>query len=236
MICEEDFKMFEKVKRTVDEVETLVLEIDMDDPTMMQEMMKNMMTTEKLSETLSEKEYAIVSQFVADNIGAPMDKVDNMTLETLSILGLQAQIGCQNIKSYETELIGLAHADSMEVIGLETVAEQMEYLNNSFDKDEMIEQLQEYNEFAELMKTTTQYYVEERLQECIDMLHSDKSMTKQSLYWMLEIRNKNWVKIMPAQMKEESLLYAVGAAHLAGEYGLITLLEAEGYIVSPVLD
>ena len=39
---------------------------------------------------------------------------------------------------------------------------------------------------------------------------------------------------MPEIMKEKSTVFAVGSAHLGGEYGVLKLLEKEGYQVKAV--
>jgi uncharacterized protein len=51
---------------------------------------------------------------------------------------------------------------------------------------------------------------------------------------LLRDRNLRWLPKLKENMKSESCFIAVGALHLAGESGLITLLEKEGYTVRPV--
>jgi len=46
-------------------------------------------------------------------------------------------------------------------------------------------------------------------------------------------RNRNWVNKLQEIMPQQSLLVAVGAGHLLGEQGLITLLRNAGYTVEP---
>lgn len=47
-------------------------------------------------------------------------------------------------------------------------------------------------------------------------------------------RNADWAKRLPAIMQEKSTFVAVGALHLPGDRGLLQLLKAAGYDVSPV--
>ena len=49
-------------------------------------------------------------------------------------------------------------------------------------------------------------------------------------------RNEKWIATIPSIIKDKSTLIAVGSAHLAGEKGLINLLKAKGYKVTPVLN
>lgn len=53
---------------------------------------------------------------------------------------------------------------------------------------------------------------------------------------LLIVRNKRWVQKMKEEMfgSGEKLFIAVGAAHLGGPEGLISLLRSEGYNVNPV--
>jgi uncharacterized protein YbaP (TraB family) len=41
---------------------------------------------------------------------------------------------------------------------------------------------------------------------------------------------------MSEMMQKESIFFAVGAAHLPGELGVLNLLKKAGYIVKPIMD
>ena len=47
-------------------------------------------------------------------------------------------------------------------------------------------------------------------------------------------RNADWVTKMPALMAKKPTLFAVGAAHLPGEKGVLNLLRQAGYKVEAV--
>jgi uncharacterized protein len=52
---------------------------------------------------------------------------------------------------------------------------------------------------------------------------------------MLDDRNRKWLPVMLDAMKKQSSFFAVGAAHLAGYAGLITLLRKKGYTLTPLV-
>lgn len=51
---------------------------------------------------------------------------------------------------------------------------------------------------------------------------------------MINSRNANWMRIIAGLLPSASVLVAVGAGHLPGEKGLISLLRKNGYSVDPV--
>ena len=61
-------------------------------------------------------------------------------------------------------------------------------------------------------------------------------MNEKSRKCLLEVRNENWMVKMPDMMKDKSTFFAVGAAHLLGEQGMINLLRKKGYVVKPILN
>lgn len=52
--------------------------------------------------------------------------------------------------------------------------------------------------------------------------------------YLLDIRNENMVEALDSLMPKMSVFSGVGAAHLAGEKGMIEMLREKGYTVSPV--
>jgi uncharacterized protein YbaP (TraB family) len=51
---------------------------------------------------------------------------------------------------------------------------------------------------------------------------------------MLDNRNKNWVTQLRDILPQKNIFIAVGAGHLVGENGLISLLKKEGYTLRPI--
>ena len=51
---------------------------------------------------------------------------------------------------------------------------------------------------------------------------------------MINRRNANWMRVMAGLLPTASVLIAVGAGHLPGDEGLISLLRKNGYSVDPV--
>jgi uncharacterized protein YbaP (TraB family) len=71
----------------------------------------------------------------------------------------------------------------------------------------------------------------------INLLDSiDRAMyTEHYLKYMLYIRNENMAKSLDSAMKTAKIFAGIGAAHLPGEQGVISLLRKKGYIVRPLM-
>ncbi|MDX1602279.1 MAG: TraB/GumN family protein, partial [Salinimicrobium sediminis] len=68
----------------------------------------------------------------------------------------------------------------------------------------------------------------------VDLITKEDYMDENATLLMQINRNKDWVKKMPVMMRERSNLFAVGAAHLTDDFGIIHLLRKKGYIVTAV--
>ena len=61
-------------------------------------------------------------------------------------------------------------------------------------------------------------------------------MSKKAHDVLITIRNENMTRSIDSLVKKGSLFSAVGAAHLAGNEGIIALLQKRGYTVKPIVD
>jgi uncharacterized protein len=50
------------------------------------------------------------------------------------------------------------------------------------------------------------------------------------------VRNRRWIPRIESAMKQKPTFFAFGAAHLGGDSGVISLLEAKGYKLRPIFD
>ena len=59
-------------------------------------------------------------------------------------------------------------------------------------------------------------------------------MTQQEKDNLIDNRNKNWADKLPEIMQTAPTFIAVGALHLVGKNGLLSLLKQQNYTVEPV--
>ncbi len=240
LICPSDFVLSDTLKTCLAQTDQLTLELDMDDPGLMMGMAKSMGMKEgtELKNLLPAQDYERLGQYFKDSVKmniAPFERAKPFML--MSIL-LNRVLACQP-QSYEMVLMGLAKKQQVEVVGLESVEEQMAVFDSIpyTDQAKMVLSLidslpqarQEFNQMVALYKAKD-----------LDGLYN---MTLKSEFGMegnqkvlLTDRNERWIPLIERQVATKPTFIAVGAAHLGGETGVVALLRKQGYSVVPVLE
>ena len=104
-----------------------------------------------------------------------------------------------------------------------------------------------HEEQAEMLRTTAFEIQEQRemFKYLVELYHQEdiKKLNKASVELsdmqdfeaaLLTKRNQNWIPLIETFIKEKSSFIAVGAAHLAGDEGVIKLLKEAGYKLTPL--
>jgi uncharacterized protein YbaP (TraB family) len=167
----------------------------------------------------------------------PFAQMGGMKPFILSTLLYPKMLGCP-MASYEMTLVEMAKAKQMEVIGLETVAEQL----GIFDKipcekqgrllsDMVAKRGEAQQEFRALL----QLYQAQDVEGLLKMSMDSKFGMEEYEDMLLTSRNKRWIPLIAQQAASKPTFFAVGAAHLGGKSGVLELLRQQGYQVKPVL-
>lgn len=129
-----------------------------------------------------------------------------------------------------------AKNEGKKLVGLETFEVQVNALYHQFTPQRQAEMLVEFVHEKEKAKAEllimNKYYREGNLTKLEELL-SAQTYSKSEAEVMLDNRNKKWMEQLPGLMKEQQTFVAVGALHLAGENGLISLFRKAGYSVTP---
>ncbi|WP_040280142.1 TraB/GumN family protein [Psychroserpens damuponensis] len=235
MTC--DATLSEGITKALDETSLLVLELDMDDPKMQMSMMKGMYMKDgkTIKDLVSEEDYLTISKLVKDQMGIPLDAMGNIKPFFISAMFYPKLLDCP-VQSYEEALMKVAHEQQEEVLGLETVEEQMSVFDEIPYEDQAIDLLRSAKNnladdtasFKELMAL----YNDKNIEGMITMMETDKNLsTSKHSDKILYNRNKNWINKITDHAKKQPTFFGVGAAHLAGNNGVIKLLRKAGYTV-----
>lgn len=148
----------------------------------------------------------------------------------LSMIIMTEQIG--EFTAIDDEVGKVAKKAKIEVVGLESVYEQVGFLN-SIPLEEQLSWLSDMNstmmdDYHDLVR----YYIKGDLDSLA--ISSAEQMTSDLEQKLAIDRNKNWIPRIKGHLEEGKIFVAVGSLHLTGKEGLIELLREEGYKLEPI--
>jgi uncharacterized protein YbaP (TraB family) len=249
MIDKEDFVLTEKTKSSIDKTKRVTFEINMEDmmdvsnlmPLMMKSFMNNDTT---LKDLVTATEYDMIKAHF-EKMGLPMMFIDRIKPMFLTVmtggddLSSFGQSDGQMV-SYEMEIMEVAKGKNMSIAGLETAEYQMSMFDSipyGVQAKMLVESVQTgsegtagADEFDELVKM----YKAQDIGAMVGLMEEDPQGLGKYENLLLANRNKNWIPVMAKMMVETPTFFAVGAGHLAGAEGVVTLLRKEGYKVTPL--
>ena len=209
IICKDDFVMTEATKQKFSEAQQVYLELDMDDPKMMPEMMKSMYMTDgsTLKTLISEADYQKVSQFFKDSLKTNIEMLDKMKPFVLSSMTIPKLIACPS-QSYEETFLKMAQKDNKEVLGLETVEEQFDALDKMGMKKQadlmLVKMIENWNDGKQELKQLIKDYKNQDVEAMYEDMTKSKTMDTQFEEDLLVSRNKNWISKI--QLREFDLV------------------------------
>ena len=239
LICPTEMQISESVKQAFSETQQVVMELDMDSPTMAQEMQRDIMMSggQNLQQLLSAADYAAVGNYLQTKAGLPIEKIGTVKPFILSSMLYPVLLGCTPA-SYEAAFVKLAQEQKKEVLGLETVDEQLGF----FEKIP-------YGEQSKMLADMVNQEVaaKQELQLMMALYKTQnveglRGLMSKSLFGfqkyedlLLDSRNQRWIAGISQQATAKSTFFALGAAHLGGPKGVLALLRQQGYQIQPVV-
>lgn len=246
MIGKEDFIITEATKDAFEKCNKVVFEINMEEMSditaMMPLLMKSFMEDGKtLRDILNKEDYKVVDDHFK-KIGLPLallERVKPMFLTVMASEDMEPGSGglsMGNMKSYELELAEMARLGKKEIGGLETAAYQMSMFDSipyDVQGKMLVESIQSGSSGTDAFDEMVEMYKKQDLFGLQTLIAQDGSLQGYDEL-LLNRRNRNWIEPMGIMMAVQPTFFAVGAGHLAGEDGVISLLRQEGYTVKPV--
>ena len=239
LLREQDHPLPRVIDAVYDDAETLYMEIDMDDldPLLMQATINDLGMLDEgtsLRDVMGEDLYAEAIAMAAE-LELPLDMLDRtepwlaaITVEQLAL----ARIGFNPLYGIEMHLLQKASRDNKEILGFESVEQQLAYLDGlSLDAQREL-LMQTLTESAAIREIMDDLILAWRLGD-IDYLEQtlldDVSGYPELYETIVAGRNRLWVDTIEALLEqEEDYLVVVGALHLVGEDGVPQLLEQRG--------
>jgi uncharacterized protein YbaP (TraB family) len=194
----------------------------------------NLPNGETLESLLGTKKYTKIRKIVGKAFGVDLDffnthipiMVANVLTESILSEDMQS--------SLDESLWTYAKEQEKVMMGIETFAEQMDILAK-IPMDYQLKQLKEIAKspkaFKKQIDKVATWFEDENIQQLYKSVRKSAGKIKKI---MLYDRNINMVERVSQISQEQSLCFAVGAGHLWGERGLISLLKEGGFKVKPV--
>ena len=231
-----DYVLDEKVTTAITDTEQIYLEIDMDDPALAGKMQKLVINKDmkNFSDELDEDEKKKLNDFLIEHYNAGLEQFGVLKPFALMSMILVKRISCESAKGMEDLIQSAAQKDNKEIKGLETVEFQMGLFDSVPLEYQMVWIMDlledDYpDDYDDLMTA----YINEDLDQ-LELLMAESPGMENYLEMLLYKRNKNWVPLISQISKAKSTFYAVGAGHLTGDQGVVSLLKAEGFTVEPI--
>ncbi len=205
-----------------------------------------------LKDVLSAEQFEAVSAYVKGLLGAGFENemvLGQMGILTPAALQTQLEVLCHLKKTQgqfdaqnliDSYLQNVAIEAGKKDMGLESMSSQINIIFK-VPMERQIESLmcvvnnkEYYDQLADQMILKYSQQDVEVLHELLDSkMNSSCDSTPEEMDALLYNRNRNWIKQMPGIMSVPTL-FVVGAGHLGGEKGVLSLLKKAGYQVEGV--
>jgi hypothetical protein len=240
LLCSTDAKLSDSLKSIIKETDLIYFEIDMDN---MMEMLGairylKMSGDKKLSDLLSPDEYKKVKEYFSQSrLPIPFAMMESFKPFFLSSLISEQKMDCAEKQGMEQAIIAESKQYNKEIKGLESVAFQASVFDSipyAEQAKELLKAIDSAGKNGDLSEELVDVYKKQDLKKIEELTSKDESGFMGYIDLLLYNRNADWAQKMDAIMKSKGALFAVGAAHLPGEKGVINLLRKQGFTVKPI--
>ncbi len=241
---ESDYPLPPNIDRLYEQSDGLVMEIDFDDldafaaPALFAQagtLTPDRTLQDELAPSLYESAEAMAVELGLDwSIAAHYEPW--MLAVVLMDLGMNS-MGFDSDLGLEQHLLRLASRDGREILGLETLEDQIgifDGLSSNEQADLLAQTLAELDSAEQMMDELLGAWREGRLDALADQLIADFETIPELYRALVTDRNQRWlVRLESLLSDDESYLVVVGALHLVGEGSVVELLRDQGFTVTP---
>ncbi len=238
MICPEDYFWTDSMKACLQKSEAVCFEMNLDDPSVMIKAAASMIDSsgKKLSDYFTDEQNTQLAKYLNDSLGLQIAMFQSMKPIALDVMLTSKNMSCPNPESYEDNILEQAKKDNKIITGLEEVKEQIDVLS-SIPTDSVISDIltsikggaSDKNNYDEIVAA----YKQQDLSALFYLIQQSNDLGN-DIGIFLDDRNKKWISRIEEKIQKQSVFFAVGAGHLWGPNGVISLLRKEGYRVEPV--
>ena len=239
LLREDDHPLPSVIDEAYENAETLVMELDMDDidPVEAQSILLQLgliPDDRSLNDLMGPELYAEAEALaLAADIPLSMLAKSEPWLAAITVEQMiLSRIGFNPLFGIENHLVEKAAAEQKEILGLETVREQLEFLDRmSLDEQRslLLQALQESLDIRKIMDELVAAWRHGDIAFLEDTMLEEMKQYPELYRTIVVDRNNNWVtRIEELLEHEDDYLVVVGALHLIGDDGVPALLTGRG--------
>jgi uncharacterized protein YbaP (TraB family) len=237
LMCTDDMHMSEEVKEKFSTAKELFLEIDMDDPKMMQEMLAGMQMKDATTlQSLMGSKFDSINALFQKTAGMPLNMLNTAKPFLLMSMIYPSLLGCTPV-SWESVFQKMATDKGIEIKGLEKLQDQMAIFDKipyKVQADMLVKMLSNIDSSKKEFNEMLDVYKKKDINQ-LNLLTAKEDDFGEYEGILLNDRNHNWIPVIGEQAKKMPTFFAFGAGHLGGDKGVISLLRKAGFVVKPVL-
>jgi uncharacterized protein len=239
LLCKDDIHFSDQLKKAMKSVDEVYMELKLDDPSIMLSgmMYMNMKNGKTLESLYTPEEYKRLENYFSDTLKMPMLLFQKAKPYFLVALLYPRMMDCPSPSGVEEELMKIAKDDKKEIKGLETMQFQASVFDSipyEWQAKELLKNIDSFSVYKNEFETMLNFYKKQQMDSLKTMVGKSEFGSDKYDDLLLNNRNKNWVNQLKEIMKNKSVFVAVGAGHLVGDAGLISLLKKAGYNVEPL--
>ena len=177
-------------------------------------------------------EYNLIKNAIEKETGLDMTQLDRMKPFALLSIAMNSQLNNEMEVTIDEMFYNEARKEGKKIVGLETLEEQLEILEK-IPNAYVIDYFENMSKVKEDIEEIITDYCRADLNHLLYLMQKDKAMATMEKQ-LITIRNKRMTgRIIPLVTGQPTFI-AVGAGHLPGKKGILSLLEKKGYMLSPV--
>jgi len=235
MVCTEKYQLPRLVKAAAEKADVIYTEIEMRNiQAQAGAMVKYMLapSDSTIDKVLNKEDYAKVAAWIKDSLGLGVEQAKKFKPFAIVTIGLQSMAPCAPVSAVEQLL--LTAFPKKENLGLETIDFQMNLLMNqpiASQSKYLVDSEKQWVNYKLTLKQLMDAYSMADVVQIKKLLAENEESDMLNPEVFITARNNNWLAKMPEIIQKKSCVFAVGAAHLWGEKGLVGQLRKMGYSV-----
>jgi len=233
------FNLGDSLYGAIEHTDGFAIEIDPAEftPLVINEAKKSFLESVRLKDMMQDDKFKKYGKLLSEKLHKNADDITTEDILREKNKWIQESYSKGKMQTFlDTYLFDVARREGKWTGGVEDAKDQ-EGLLDMIDESDIIEVAMNENNEATKKKEDAlgEFYIKAYISNDLNVIDSLSNLGD-SLYEdaMLVKRNKKMARRMDSLSHERSMVFAVGAAHLPGDKGLIALLKEKGFTVTPV--